>query len=93
MTRKSLDFASLDEFKTRKPKSTTQRVERTSPQRPPKAASAPTERAWESREAPTEGQFNIRAPFETIERFKQLCKDDRRTYAAMLEILMDRPEK
>jgi hypothetical protein len=38
---------------------------------------------------PVEGQLNIRAPVEVIERFRHLCKEDRRTYADMLRILMD----
>ena len=53
---------------------------------------SPQPQAWPSREAPLEGQFTIRAPLNTITRFRQICKDDRRTYAGMLEILMDRFE-
>jgi hypothetical protein len=36
-----------------------------------------------------EGQISIKAPLEVIERFRRLCRDDRRTYADMLAILMD----
>lgn len=47
------------------------------------------EMAWPSREPLREGQLNIRADLAVLERFKALCRDDRRTYGAMLEILMD----
>jgi hypothetical protein len=45
-----------------------------------------------SREPARDGQVSIKAPAEVIERFRTLCRDDRRTYADMLEILMDRFE-
>lgn len=48
-----------------------------------------TPKRWPSREAPLDGQFTIRAPLEVIENFKYICKEDRRTYGAMLEILVD----
>lgn len=48
-----------------------------------------TLKRWPSREAPLDGQFTIRAPLEVIENFKYICKEDRRTYGAMLEILVD----
>lgn len=48
-----------------------------------------TDEKWPSREPVREGQFTIRARLDVIERFRILCKDDRRTYADMLEILMD----
>jgi hypothetical protein len=51
------------------------------------------ETKWPSREAPQEGQFTIRGPLSEIERFRTICKDDRRTYADMLRILMDTHEK
>jgi|SRR6056297_3611173 len=35
-----------------------------------------------------EAQINIRGPAPVIERFKQLCLEDRRTYPEMLEILL-----
>lgn len=50
---------------------------------------APEQEPWPSREPTADGQFTIRAPLATINRFKKLCKDDRRTYADMLGILMD----
>ena len=49
---------------------------------------APPER-WPSREASRDGQISIKAPLETLARFRRLCRDDRRTYADMLRILMD----
>lgn len=35
-----------------------------------------------------EAQINIRGPAPMIERFKQLCAEDRRTYYEMLELMM-----
>lgn len=54
--------------------------------------SAPPER-WPSREPVQDGQISIKAPLDTIARFRRLCKDDRRTYADMLQILMDAYER
>ena len=45
-----------------------------------------------SREAPADAQLNLKGPREVLDRFKALCKADRRTYADMLGILMDRFE-
>lgn len=47
---------------------------------------------WPSREPITDGQISIKGPLNTIRRFKAMCKEDRRTYADMLNILMDRFE-
>ena len=47
---------------------------------------------WPSREAIRDGQISIKASLDVIDRFKRICKDDRRTYADMLAILMDRYE-
>jgi len=44
---------------------------------------------WPSREPARDGQISIKAPLDVLERFKRICKDDRRTYADMLGILMD----
>ena len=49
--------------------------------------------AWPSRESIHDGQFTIRGPVNEINRFRDLCKNDRRTYADMLRILMDSFEK
>lgn len=43
---------------------------------------------WPSREPIRDGQISIKAPLDVIDRFKRICKDDRRTYADMLGILM-----
>jgi hypothetical protein len=48
---------------------------------------------WPSREPVADGQISIKGPLSTIRRFKTMCKDDRRTYADMLSILMDEFEK
>ena len=48
---------------------------------------------WPSREPLVDGQISIKGPLSTIRRFKTMCKDDRRTYADMLTILMDAFEK
>jgi len=44
---------------------------------------------WPSREPVRDGQISIKAPLDVINRFKRICKNDRRTYADMLGILMD----
>lgn len=44
---------------------------------------------WPSREPQRDGQVSIKAPLDVIDRFRQLCRDDRRTYADMLSILME----
>lgn len=48
---------------------------------------------WPSREPVMDGQISIKAPLDVLDRFKRICKDDRRTYADMLGILMDRYEE
>ncbi|WP_226584177.1 hypothetical protein [Acuticoccus sediminis] len=48
---------------------------------------------WPSREPIRDGQISIKAPIDVIARFRRLCKDDRRTYADMLEILMNAYER
>lgn len=47
---------------------------------------------WPSREPIRDGQISIKAPIDVLDRFKRICKDDRRTYADMLGIMMDRYE-
>ena len=78
---RSLDMARLSAF--------TVPEEQPVPQ--PMPAAAPQVR-WPSREPVRDGQISIKAPVEVIDRFRTLCKDDRRTYADMLGILMDRFE-
>lgn len=51
-----------------------------------------SEKRWPSREPVIDGQISIKAPLNILDRFKRICKDDRRTYADMLSILMDRYE-
>ena len=58
---------------------------------PPHPPEEETKR-WPSRAPVTDGQISIKAPLDVITRFKAICKDDRRTYADMLHILMDRYE-
>ena len=48
---------------------------------------------WPSREPNIDGQISIKGPMKTIQRFKAMCKDDRRTYADMLDILMNHFEE
>lgn len=45
--------------------------------------------SFPSREAATDGQLNLKGPLPILERFKAMCKADRRAYYDMLEILMD----
>ncbi|OWV39212.1 hypothetical protein [Mameliella alba] len=42
-----------------------------------------------SREAASDGQLNLKGPQHVLDRFKAMCKADRRAYYDMLEILMD----
>lgn len=48
--------------------------------------------SFPSRETSADGQLNMRGSQAVLDRFKTMCKDDRRSYVAMLEILMDRFE-
>jgi hypothetical protein len=48
---------------------------------------------WPSREPVRDGQLSIKGPMSTIQKFKTMCKDDRRTYIDMLGILMDAFER
>lgn len=45
--------------------------------------------SFPSREAGADAQLNLKGPRHILERFKALCKEDRRPYYDMLEILMD----
>lgn len=82
---KSLDLDRLKQFEPSKP-AEKQPGSRTIP-------SEPEPNRWPSREPPADGQISIKGPLPTIQRFKTLCKEDRRTYADMLDILMTAFEK
>lgn len=49
---------------------------------------APQKR-WQSREPVRTVQMSIRMPEETYERFRELCKQERRTNGDMLRVLME----
>ncbi len=83
---RSLD---LDRLKRFEPAARTSAAPAPHPDRAP--AEEPPAR-WPSREPVQDGQISIKAPLDVIARFKRLCKDDRRTYADMLHILMDHHE-
>ena len=78
---RSLDLDRLKQFET----------PREAPQVEPQ--SSPSVERWPSREPVRDGQVSIKAPRDVIERFRKLCKDDRRTYADMLSIVMDAYER
>ena len=80
---RSLDLDRLRQFDPTQPAMTVEEG---------RAADTPSER-WPSREALRDGQISIKAPLETIARFRRLCRDDRRTYADMLRILMEAYER
>jgi len=82
---KPLDTDRLKQFESRQP---AQKVDDVSPER----GGSVVER-WPSREPVRDGQISIKAPLDVIDRFKRICKDDRRTYADMLSIFMDNYEK
>lgn len=46
-----------------------------------------------SREAIADTQLNLKGPRPILDRFRAMCKADRRAYYDMLEILMDSFEK
>lgn len=79
---KSLDLDRLKQFEPR----TSAAESEPSHIRP---AAPPEQDRWPSREPVQDGQISIKGPLSTIRRFQKLCKDDRRTYADMMEILMD----
>ncbi|QDG74398.1 hypothetical protein [Labrenzia sp. PHM005] len=79
-----MDLGDLDDFQP-KPKPTQPAVDT--------KRAVDSVSSFPSREAPEEGQMNIKGNKAILMRFKQMCKDDRRSYADMLEILMDRFEK
>lgn len=79
---KPLDIDRLKQFET--PRSVAPVTEAV----PVKKAGDSVER-WPSREPVRDGQISVKAPLDVIDRFKRICKDDRRTYADMLGILMD----
>ena len=45
-----------------------------------------------SRDPSADGQLNLKGPRHVLDRFRTMCKADRRAYYDMLEILMDRFE-
>jgi hypothetical protein len=82
---KPLDIDRLKQFESRPDPKAVEPLPATRPE-------GLTER-WPSREPIRDGQISIKAPLDVIERFKRICKEDRRTYADMLGILMDQYEK
>lgn len=81
---KPLDFDRLKQFEARP-------AAKAEPE-PVVERAAGTATRWPSREPVMDGQISIKAPLDVLDRFKRICKDDRRTYADMLGILMDRFE-
>ncbi len=81
---KPLDFDRLKQFET-------QPVVKVQPE-PIVHRAGDTATRWPSREPVLDGQISIKAPLDVLDRFKRICKYDRRTYADMLGILMDRYE-
>ena len=80
---KSLDLGRLKQFEP-----STQPAKQTTTATPQADVEFQSDR-WPSREPLADGQISIKGPLSTIRRFKALCKEDRRTYADMLNILMD----
>lgn len=81
---RSLDLDRLKQFEAPQD---VQQDERTS------AQPSSTSDRWPSRDPVRDGQISIKAPLDVIERFRRICKDDRRTYADMLSILVDDYER
>lgn len=78
---KSLDYDRLKQFEV-------QPLANSKPDRIAEREGASVTR-WPSREPVMDGQISIKAPLDILDRFRKICKDDRRTYADMLGILMD----
>lgn len=85
--RKSLDFGDLDDFKPRS------KAETSNPRVPIAMKAVDRVAGFPSREAPYEGQLNIKAPTEVLERFKAMAKAERYKYGDFLEILMNAYER
>ncbi len=86
---RSLDLARLQQFEPQSRPPATSSSASGQETSLSEASEAPSLERWLSREPVREGQISIKAPLEVIERFRRLCRDDRRTYADMLAILMD----
>lgn len=86
---RSLDLSRLQQF------GTSQQAQGQGPGQgsQPAPEPRPEPERWPSREPVRDGQVSIKAPLDVIARFKKLCKDDRRTYADMLTILMNAYEQ
>ena len=87
---RSLDLNRLRQFEP--PAHTPSPVVHADPIVPTPTPQSETPTRWPSREPIRDGQVSIKAPLDVIERFRAMCRDDRRTYADMLGILMDRYE-
>ncbi|RZF63478.1 hypothetical protein EWE75_15640 [Sphingomonas populi] len=82
--RKPIDFGGLDDFDTR-PKATPQTPETKVAER--KAVDQMA--GFPSRERSDEGQINIRAQEQVLNRFREMAKKERYKLGAFLEIMMD----
>jgi len=85
--RKSLDFGELDDFEPR-PK-----AQPTNPRVPMEMKAVDRVAGFPSREALQEGQLNIKAPIDVLDRFKAMAKAERYKYGDFLEILMNSYER
>ena len=85
---KPLDTERLKQFESQP----NPREDEPSPMNPSMSRAGGVTTRWPSREPVQDGQISIKAPLDVLDRFKRICKDDRRTYADMLRILMDRYE-
>ena len=79
----NMDFDDLSDFEPKATPKTQDTVKR----------SVDSVSGFPSREASDDGQLNMKGRKTILNRFKVMCKDDRRSYVDMLEILMDRFEK
>ena len=94
------DFDNLDDFDTPPVKSTPVTVKQTESEKSKKSSGQYTMRrkraaldrtsSFPSREVSEIGQINIAARNDVLDRFRALCKADRRKQGDMLEILMDK---
>ena len=96
----SFDEDGLDDFAPRSPAPEIAPEPAPAPAAPARASaqSARTRREidavsrFPSRDVARDGQMNLKGPIEILDRFRAMCKADRRAYYDMLEILMDQFE-
>lgn len=79
----NMDFDDLSDFEPKPASSSHEALKR----------SVDSISSFPSRESSEDGQLNMKGRKVVLNRFKAMCKEDRRSYVDMLEILMNRFEE